>query len=198
MSDVFNLLNCESIVNKELLEAVATYQNIINNKQIQNQIIKLAAGCVDALKDNKKIIFAGNGGSYADALHLSAELTGRYRNNREPLASIALAANGSALSAIGNDYGFADVFSRELKAIAVPGDIFIAISTSGNSENILSVIDASIKLGVQTVCLTGEVGGQAKALCECICIPSNQTPRIQEGHILLGHILCSLIELGLN
>ncbi len=141
-----------------------------------------------------KIIFAGNGGSFADAQHLSAELTSRFAFDRAPLASVTLATNNSAISAIGNDYGYELVFARELQAIAKVEDVFIPISTSGNSANILAAVLVAKTLGVKTFAMTGKSGGRLKQLCDCICIPSDETARIQESHILIGHLLCGLVE----
>jgi D-sedoheptulose 7-phosphate isomerase len=140
------------------------------------------------------VIFAGNGGSFADAQHLSAEFTSRFLFDRAPLPSLALGTNNSAISAIGNDYGYEQVFARELQAIAKPGDVFIPITTSGNSSNVLAAVEIAQTLGISTVGWTGQSGGRLKQLCECICIPSAETARIQECHILIGHILCGLVE----
>ena len=158
------------------------------------QVSVLAQACVAALKAGGKIIFAGNGGSFADAQHLSAEFTSRFMFDRAPLASIALGTNNSSISAIGNDYGYEQVFSRELQGIAHPADVFIPISTSGNSSNVLTAVKVANELRLGTVAWTGETGGQLLALCECIRTPSRETARIQECHILIGHILCGLVE----
>ena len=147
-----------------------------------------------ALQAEGKIIFAGNGGSFADAQHLSAEFTSRFLFDRAPLPSLALGTNSSAISAIGNDYGYDNVFSRELRGIAQPQDIFIGISTSGNSRNIVRAVETAQELGIPTALLTGHSGGALATLCDCLCVPSSDTARIQECHILLGHILCELVE----
>ena len=158
------------------------------------QVSALAQACVAALKAGGKIIFAGNGGSFADAQHLSAEFTSRFMFDRAPLASIALGTNNSAISAIGNDYGYEQVFARKLQGIAQPADAFVPISTSGNSANVLAAVKVANEMRLATVAWTGETGGQLHKLCESVRIPSGETARIQECHILIGHILCGLVE----
>ena len=174
--------------------SIAVKQALLADGALLQQIEKLAQTCLTSLKVGGKIIFAGNGGSFADAQHLSAEFTSRFMFDRAPLASLALGTNNSAISAIGNDYGYEQVFARELQGIARHEDIFIPISTSGNSTNLLAAVKAANASGVKTVALTGGTGGQLKQLCECICMPSGETARIQECHILVGHIICGLVE----
>lgn len=148
-----------------------------------------------ALAAGGQLLVAGNGGSAADAQHIAAELTGRFLRERQPLRAIALHANSSALTAIGNDYGYEQVFARELSAHARPGDVFLAISTSGNSRNILRAIEAAHALKVIVIGLSGESGGQMAALADlCLCVPSKSTARIQEMHITIGHTICELLE----
>jgi len=142
-----------------------------------------------------QLLVGGNGGSAADAQHIAAELTGRFFLERQPLRAIALHVNTSALTAIGNDYGYEHVFARELSAHARPGDVFLAITTSGNSQNILSAIDVARKSQVAVIGLTGESGGKMRAVCDlCLCVPSRSTPRIQEMHITIAHAICQLVE----
>jgi len=142
-----------------------------------------------------QLLIAGNGGSAADAQHIAAELTGRFFRERQPLRAMALHANTSALTAIGNDYGFEHVFARELSAHARPGDVLLAISTSGNSQNILRAIEAARKAKVGVVGMTGESGGKMRTACDvCLCVPSKSTPRIQEMHITIGHTICEVVE----
>jgi D-sedoheptulose 7-phosphate isomerase len=142
-----------------------------------------------------QLLVAGNGGSAADAQHITAELTGRFVRERQPLRALALHANTSALTAIGNDYGFEYVFARELTAHARPGDVLLAISTSGNSRNVLYAIEAARRKKVSVVGLTGELGGEMRAACDlCICVPSKSTARVQEMHITIGHAICELLE----
>jgi D-sedoheptulose 7-phosphate isomerase len=142
-----------------------------------------------------QLLIAGNGGSAADAQHIAAELTGRFLLERQPFRALALHVNTSSLTAIGNDYGYERVFARELSAHARPGDVFLGITTSGNSKNILLAIEAARQKKVTVVGLTGGSGGQMRAACDlCLCVPSKSTPRIQEMHILIGHTICGLVE----
>ena len=142
-----------------------------------------------------QLLIAGNGGSAADAQHIAAELTGRFLRERRPFRALALHTNTSGLTAIGNDYGYEHVFARELTAHAQPGDVLLAISTSGNSRNILLAIEAARQCKVVVIGLTGETGGQMRAACDlCLCVPSKSTPRMQEMHITIGHTICELLE----
>jgi len=148
-----------------------------------------------SLAAGSQLLVAGNGGSAADAQHIAAELTGRFLRERQPLRALALHVNTSALTAIGNDYGFEHVFARELSAHARPGDVLLAISTSGNSPNILRAIEAARQCKVTVIGLTGESGGQMRTACDlCLCVPSKSTARIQEMHITIGHTICELLE----
>jgi D-sedoheptulose 7-phosphate isomerase len=148
-----------------------------------------------SLADGGQFFIAGNGGSAADAQHIAAELTGRFQLERQPLRAMALHGNTSALTAIGNDYGYEHVFARELSAHARPGDVLLAISTSGNSPNILRVIEAAHKHKVGVIGLTGENGGKMRSVCDlCLCVSSKSTARIQEMHITIGHAICELVE----
>jgi D-sedoheptulose 7-phosphate isomerase len=148
-----------------------------------------------ALAAGGRLLLAGNGGSAAEAQHIAAELTGRFRRERRPLPAITLHANTSALTAVGNDYGFDQVFARELAAHARPGDVLLAISTSGNSPNILRALEEARKLCLIIIGLTGESGGQMRTACDlCLCIPSQSTPRIQEIHTMIGHTICELLD----
>lgn len=146
-----------------------------------------------------KLLIAGNGGSAADAQHIAAELTGRFLRERKPLPALALHANSSALTAIGNDYGYEYVFARELAAHARPGDVLLAISTSGGSKNILRAIEEARQKRVAVIGMTGESGGAMRTACDlCLCVPSKSTARIQEMHILIGHTICELLEEGMT
>lgn len=148
-----------------------------------------------SLSAGGQLLIAGNGGSAADAQHIAAELTGRFFRERQPFRAIALHANTSALTAVANDYGFETVFARELTAHARPGDVLLAISTSGNSQNILRAIKAARQCKVVVIGLTGESGGQMRTACDlCLCVPSTSTPRIQEMHITIGHTICEVLE----
>ena len=178
----------------DLLAAVEVHQAILFEKVIHSQLADLAASCLNALRNGGKIIFAGNGGSFADSQHLSAEFISRLQFDRAPLASLALGTNSSSMSAIGNDYGYEEVFARELDVLGTEKDVFIPITTSGNSPNILKAICIAKRKNIKTVALTGKTGGKLVDQCDSIKIPSLRTERIQEGHILLGHILCALVE----
>jgi D-sedoheptulose 7-phosphate isomerase len=151
--------------------------------------------CIDCLTNGGKIILFGNGGSAADAQHIAAELVGRYKTKRKGLPAIALTTDSSALTSIGNDFGFKHIFERQLEAIAKSGDLVIGISTSGNSENVISAIKLASKLKCKTLGLSGNNGGKMNEICNVnLVMPSNDTPRIQEMHILTGHIICHLID----
>jgi D-sedoheptulose 7-phosphate isomerase len=148
-----------------------------------------------SLESGGLLLIAGNGGSAADAQHIAAELTGRFLRERQPLRALALHGNTSALTAIGNDYGYEHVFARELSAHARPGDVLLAISTSGNSRNILRAIEVAREHKVTVIGLTGDSGGQMRTACDlCISVPSKSTARIQEMHITIGHAICELLE----
>jgi len=149
----------------------------------------------NALQGGQKVLIAGNGGSAADAQHIAAELTGRFVKHRKALPGIALTVDTSALTAIANDYGYDHVFSRQVEAYAQPGDVFIAISTSGNSPGVLNALKTARDYGCKTLGLSGRDGGKMHSLCDlCIVVPSNETARIQEMHILIGHIICKSVD----
>ena len=150
---------------------------------------------VDTLKAGNKILLCGNGGSAADAQHIAAELTGRYKTERKGLAGIALTTDTSALTAIGNDYGYDRVFDRQVEALANKGDLIIGISTSGNSKNIISALKLGLEMGCKTIGFTGRDGGDMNSVCDVnLIVPSDNTPRIQEMHILFGHTMCQIID----
>jgi D-sedoheptulose 7-phosphate isomerase len=181
-------------IRAQIWDSIAVKQSILGDDATLAKIETLVNLCLQSLRAGGKIIFAGNGGSFADAQHLAAEFTSRFLFDRAPLPSVALGTNNSCISAIGNDYGYDMVFARELQAIVKSGDVFIPITTSGNSQNVLEAAEAAKQQGIATIGFTGQDGGKLKALCECICIPSKDTARIQECHILVGHILCGLVE----
>ncbi len=183
-----------SEVISQIEESIAVKRAVLNDAALIGQIESLAKICLNCLKSGGKIIFAGNGGSFADAQHLSAEFISRFMFDRAPLASIVLGVNNSAISAIGNDYGYDQVFARELRGLAKVEDIFIPISTSGNSANIIMAVQQAIELGLNTIALTGMKGGKLTKLCDCLHIPSTDTARIQECHIMIGHIVCGIVE----
>lgn len=155
----------------------------------------VAERLVEAMARGNKVMFFGNGGSAADAQHLAAEFVGRFLVDRRPLPALALNVNTSCLTAIGNDYSYDLVFARQVQALGQKGDVVIGISTSGNSPSVIEGIRTARTLGLLTVGLTGRSGGKLKSEPEiCICVPSSETPRIQEAHILVGHVLCALVE----
>ena len=176
-------------------EALENYKLISNNKKIIDTLESVTELSAEALLNGNKLIFAGNGGSAADAQHISAEFIARFEKKRPSLAAISLSTNISTLTAISNDYGFDDIFSRQISSIALEGDIFFAISTSGNSQNIINSVEVAKKRKIITIGLTGLNKGKINNICDYIIeIPSKKTSRIQEGHILIGHTLCGLIE----
>jgi D-sedoheptulose 7-phosphate isomerase len=181
-------------IRHQIAKSIVVKQAIFTDDKLIKQIAQLTEVCVQCLQSGGKVIFAGNGGSFADAQHLCAEFISRFRFDRAPLASIVLGANNSSISAIANDYGYEQIFARELKGLAKRGDVFIPISTSGNSQNILTAVRVGKEMNLSIWGLTGLGGGQLVGLCECVCIPSSETARIQEGHIMLGHIICGLVE----
>ena len=154
---------------------------------------------VAALRNNKKLMICGNGGSAADSQHLAAEFTGRFIKDRPPIAALALSTDTSALTCIGNDYSFADIFSRQLRALGQAEDCLLGISTSGNSQNVIQAVLAAKEMGIKTIGLLGRNGGSLKELCDCaIVVPSEVTARIQEVHILIGHSICGSVEVNLG
>ncbi|MDB5135810.1 MAG: gmhA1 [Mucilaginibacter sp.] len=180
-----------------VIEELYDHQNIIQ-KVIDSLTGDIEAACnmiTSTLKNGNKVLLAGNGGSAADAQHIAAELSGRFVKERKALPGIALTTDTSAITSIANDYGYEFVFSRQLEALAQPGDLFIGISTSGNSEGILNAFKSAKKIDCKTLGLSGRDGGKMNGLCELnIIIPSNITARIQEMHILIGHILCKAVD----
>ena len=184
-----------SIYVREIIEsAIAVKQKLLDDAAFASSIENLSFKCLNSLRNGGKIIFCGNGGSFADAQHLSAEFTSRFLFDRAPLASIVLGANNSAISAIGNDYGYDQVFAREFSGVAKKDDLFIPITTSGVSQNIIAAVETARSLGNTTVALTGNGGGKLSKLCDMICVPSEETARIQECHIMIGHIVCEIVE----
>jgi D-sedoheptulose 7-phosphate isomerase len=158
-------------------------------------IVEASNVILSCFRAGGKLIALGNGGSAAEAEHFVTELIGRYRTDRQPLAAVSLTTDATSLTAIGNDYGFEHIFSRQLQAIARPNDVVLAISTSGNSPNVLRAVEAARAVGLLTIGLTGMTGGELRGLVRiCIGVPSNSTPRIQEAHSLIVHILCGIVE----
>jgi D-sedoheptulose 7-phosphate isomerase len=188
-------LNFEQRVSQSIQESIAVKERLLASAEIISMVAKASGILVDALNLGNKVLLFGNGGSAADAHHIAAEFVGRFAFDRPALPALALSENSSSLTAIGNDYGFDAVFSRQIEALGRPGDVAIGISTSGNSRNVLKAMSAAKKIGLQTIALTGCKGGELeKAADHCICVPSSETPRIQECHILIGHVLSDLVE----
>ncbi|MEN5059259.1 D-sedoheptulose 7-phosphate isomerase [Luteimonas sp. TWI1416] len=182
-------------IEAEFAKALANFQKMQSDPALAAQIEAAVSLCVDALRNGRKIMFAGNGGSAADAQHWAGELVSRFYYDRPGLPGIALTTDTSILTAIGNDYGYDYVFARQVEALAQDGDVLVAISTSGRSKNILSALDACERKGVKVIGFTGGQGGEMVHRCEiCFRVPSDETPRIQEGHEFIGHLLCALIE----
>lgn len=182
-------------IKEAILESIEVKKKILDDKELIQAIEDITGLCVTALSEGNKILFCGNGGSAADAQHLAAELSGRFYFDREPLNAEALHVNSSYMTAVANDYGYDEVFARLVKAKGKKGDVLIGLSTSGNSENILKAFNMANDLGLITVAITGASGGKLVGMTDfLINVPSQDTPRIQEAHILIGHILCENIE----
>jgi len=187
--------NMKNFVKNQIKKSYEVKKNILENKGLFNKIIRVGEVLINVYKNGNKLLIAGNGGSAADAQHIAGELVSKFYFDRPALPAIALTTDTSIITAIGNDYGYEYLFSRQIEANGVKGDVFLGISTSGNSKNIIEGLKTAKEKGLITIGLTGESGGKMKNLCDyCICVPSNETPRIQEAHILIGHILCSVIE----
>lgn len=182
-------------IKEQITASSETKQKILADESLLTLIAEVAQKCVELYRNDKKTLLAGNGGSAADAQHIAAELVGRYGFDRPSIASIALTTDTSALTAIGNDYGYDKVFSRQLEGVGSTGDLFIGISTSGNSQNIINAFESAKTKGITTVALVGRDGGKMAEMADYpLIVPSDATPRIQESHILIGHILCDIIE----
>ena len=182
-----------TVIEKELL----SHQKVLEQTMAGLQHFIYTAGVIvtEALQRGNKVLLCGNGGSAADAQHIAAELTGRFKKERHPLPGIALTTDTSALTAIGNDYGFDQVFSRQVAALAKEGDVVVGISTSGNSLNVIYALETAKEMGCKAIGLSGKGGGKMSDVCDLnIIVPSDDTARIQEMHILIGHILCQLVD----
>ncbi len=186
----------ENFIIRQTIESTTlTKINLLKDKEILRLIEKTAQEMIRAFKNKNKVLFCGNGGSAADAQHLAAELSGKYYLDREPLPAEPLNINTSFLTAVANDLSYEEVFSRLIRAMGRPGDVLVAISTSGKSKNIIKATEAANKLKMITVGFTGQGGGDMEGLCKyLIKIPSKDTPRIQESHITIGHIICEIVE----
>jgi D-sedoheptulose 7-phosphate isomerase len=182
------------IIKKRIQDNFTLNQAVLQDENIIKLIEEISEKIVDSLSKGGKVFFAGNGGSFSDSFHLAGEFVSRFMFDRESLPAIALGGNNSIITAIGNDYHFNQIFKREISALSKKDDVFIAISTSGNSINIINAITIAKENGVHVYGFTGESGGKMKNICRCIQVPSNSTPRIQEIHILIGHVICELVE----
>ena len=182
-------------ISESIQQSIAAKQAIAADSDFLCRIEKAAEMIIQSLRGGGKIHFCGNGGSAADAQHLAAELSGRFYYDRPPLNAEALHCNTSYLTAVGNDYGYEHIFARLLRGTAKKGDVLVGISTSGNSKNILCAYDVCKELGVNIISMTGATGGKMKELSDLLLnVPSTDTPRIQESHIMIGHIICELVE----
>ena len=176
-------------------DSISVKNKILTDDTFLFNVQKISELVSECFKAGGKVLFCGNGGSAADAQHLAAEFSGRFYKDREPLFSESLSVNTSYLTAVANDYCYDEVYSRLVRAMGRPGDILFGISTSGNSKNIIKAIDSANQIGMITIGMTGETGGKMSEICkEMIRVPSKDTPRIQESHIMIGHIICELVE----
>ncbi|MHC9085640.1 D-sedoheptulose-7-phosphate isomerase [Luteimonas sp. RIT-PG2_3] len=185
----------KDFISREFDKLLANFNAMAVDAELSADIVNAVNLCVDALRSGGKILFAGNGGSAADAQHWAGELVSRFYYDRPGLPAIALTTDTSIITAIGNDYGYDYTFARQVEALGQEGDVLVAISTSGRSKNILRAIDAAEAKGVKVIGFTGIGGGDMQSRCDiCFRVPSDETPRIQEGHEFIGHLLCGLIE----
>ena len=194
-SDNMNKIELLDRIEQHVQEACCSINQITTDKSLLTFLEVVCNKCIASYLNNGKLLIAGNGGSAADAQHFAGELVSRFNFDRPPLSAIALTTDSSILTAIGNDYGYVDVFARQIQAHGRAGDVFIAISTSGNSPNILKAIETAKSIGLVVIGLTGRSGGKMKDMCDvCLCAPSDSTPRIQECHLFFEHTLCACIE----
>jgi D-sedoheptulose 7-phosphate isomerase len=194
---ILTILGCymKNYIKDQIKKSYETKQTIYQDDSLLNKIEEVSRLCVELYKSKNKTILAGNGGSAADAQHIAAELVGRYGFDRPSIPSLALTTDTSCLTAIGNDYGYDKIFSRQLEGMGQSGDIFIGISTSGNSKNIINAFEVAKEKGIKTIALVGRDGGKMAKIADiALVVPSDSTPRIQESHILIGHIICDIIE----
>lgn len=188
----------ETLVARRIRDCSRVTEALLRDSAFQQTLLEAGASLIRVLRDGHKVLFFGNGGSAADAQHLAAELAGKFQFDRPALAGLALTTNTSCLTAIGNDYAFEQIFSRQVESLSAAGDAAVGITTSGRSRNVLRALEAAKSRGMVTVALTGENSDALRHLTDfCLSIPSKDTARIQEGHILTGHILCEIVERGL-
>ncbi|WP_319380103.1 D-sedoheptulose 7-phosphate isomerase [Thiomicrorhabdus sp.] len=182
-------------IERHIQTSIEVKNKILNDKVFLEKLLQICQLCINAYESGNKVILAGNGGSAADAQHIAAEFVSRFRFDRPGLPSLSLSTDTSMLTAIGNDYGYEKLFARQLQANGREGDVFIGISTSGTSKNVVEAMKVCPELGITSVGFTGQGGGLLVELADhCLCVPSNSTAFIQESHIMLGHIICGFVE----
>jgi len=185
----------KSRIKSSIKSSVENHTRVLNDSNLQINIERIVTNSIEAFKNDKKILFCGNGGSASDAQHIASELSGRFYKDRPPLYAEALHVNSSYMTAVANDYGYEETYARMIEASGRKGDVLVGISTSGNSPNVVKAMLNAKEIGMVTVGFTGSKGGEMKEICDImIQVPSDDTPRIQEVHILVGHIICQLIE----
>jgi D-sedoheptulose 7-phosphate isomerase len=188
-------VSAEMVVLENIAASLSVKQAMLCDHALVQGIADAADMILFALRAGRRLFLVGNGGSAADAQHIAAEFVGRYRMERRGMPAIALTVNSSALTALGNDFGFEDVFARQVEALAQPGDVLLGLSTSGNSTNVRRAMLMAGALRAKTIALTGQTGGKLRAICDlCLRVPSEDTPRIQEAHILIGHAISEVVE----
>jgi D-sedoheptulose 7-phosphate isomerase len=185
-------------VKREMQASVAVKQAVLGDSTLMQLITDTGQLLIRAYEAGHKLLIAGNGGSAADAQHIAAEFVGQFNFDRPGLPALALTTDSSVMTSVSNDYGYDKVFRRQVEVHGTAGDVFLGISTSGNSANVLEAVLAAQSRGLVTIGLTGQAGGKLRDLCDyCICVPSNDTPRVQEAHMLIGHTLCAMAELAI-
>ena len=182
-------------IEKIIRDSISVKNDILNDEELLRKIHTFTDMLISTYRNNGKVLFCGNGGSAADAQHIAAELSGRFYLDRKPLYAEALHCNSSYMTSVSNDYGFENVFARAIEAVGRKGDVLVGITTSGNSANVLEAFEKAHEIGVSTIAMTGKDGGKIAAISDLIInVPSTCTPRIQEAHIMIGHIVCELVE----
>jgi D-sedoheptulose 7-phosphate isomerase len=190
-----NAIHMHTEIKNQIKASIALKMKVLDQQSLLSDIEEATKAILTAFRNKHKILLAGNGGSAADSQHIAAELVNRFYFDRPGLPAIALTTDTSILTAVGNDHGFSNLFARQINALGNEGDIFIGISTSGTSLNIIEALNECRGKNMFTIGLTGSTGGKMKDLCDiCLCVPSEETPRIQEMHILIGHIICNIVE----
>jgi D-sedoheptulose 7-phosphate isomerase len=185
----------QELIAASIAASIAVKEAMLRDGALLRQVAEAARIITEAMRAGRRLLLVGNGGSAADAQHIAAEFVGRYLKERRALPALALSVNASAVTAIGNDYGFENIFARQVEAFARPGDVLMAISTSGNSRNVVRAVLQASDMQVTTIALTGATGGMLRSTAAlCLCMPSTDTPRIQEAHILTGHAIAEIVE----